>query len=259
VRAATGMPLSHKLPLTYYGGAGNVIWQRDALGRWTKTDYDALSRPITTTVNYQDGDPLTGPRDADILTVTHYDQAGRVDRQIDNAVDTVFNATEPITDRVTLSAYDTFGRVISTTLNYAPGATSTDLNRMQMTAYDPVTMRVQGQRDPLGRWVSQQYDLLGRVTATMQNCRTSGNVAVATGCATFSSSYPDRNVPTQTHYDALGRAFETVDALGHVTHTAYGGVGRAIATTQNYVSGGSVLTDTNVTTRMCHAPRDLVK
>jgi len=163
------MPLSHKLPLTYYGGAGNVIWQRDALGRWTKTDYDALSRPITTTVNYQDGDPLTGPRDADILTVTHYDQAGRVDRQIDNAVDTVFNATEPITDRVTLSAYDTFGRVISTTLNYAPGATSTDLNRMQMTAYDPVTMRVQGQRDPLGNGVSQPYNLLGRVTETMQN------------------------------------------------------------------------------------------
>jgi YD repeat-containing protein len=236
--------------LTYYDGTGNVTWQRDALGRWTKTDYDALSRPITTTVNYEDGDPLTGPRDADILTVTHYDRAGRVDRQIDNAVDTLFSATEPITDRVTLSAYDTFGRVISSTLNYAPGESATALNRMQLTAYDPATMRMQGQRDSLGRWVSQQYDLLGRVSTTVQNCRDGANDPVASGCASFSATYPDRNVPTATRYDALGRAFETEDALGHVTHTTYDGLGRAVATTQNYIFGGSVLTDTNVTTRM---------
>jgi RHS repeat-associated protein len=238
--------------LTYYDGNSNPIWQRDALGRWTKTDYDALSRPVTTTVNYEDGNPLTGPRDADIVAVTHYDQAGRADRQTDNWVNGAFTATEPITDRVTLSAYDTLGRVISTTLNYAPGATGTDLNRVQLMSYDSATLRVQGQRDPLGRWVSQQYDLLGRVTATIQNCRTSGNVAVASGCASFSATYPDRNVPSETHYDAMGRAFETEDALGHVAHIAYDGLGRAIATIQNYVFGGSVLTDTNVTTRMAY-------
>src|SRR5439155_15240343 len=102
------------------------------------------------------------------------------------------------------------------------------------------------------RWISQQYDLLGRVTTTVQNCRDGANVAVATGCAAFDPDTPDRNVPAHTHYDALGRAFETVDALGHVAHTAYDGLGRAIATTQNYVVGGSVLTDTNVTTRMAY-------
>ncbi len=47
-----------------------MITQTDALGRWTVTAYDALNRPITTTLNYDDGDPLTGPADADIVSVT---------------------------------------------------------------------------------------------------------------------------------------------------------------------------------------------
>ncbi|MFP4440377.1 MAG: discoidin domain-containing protein, partial [Chloroflexaceae bacterium] len=42
--------------LTQYDGAGNVTWQRDALGRWTHMEYDALNRPITVTLNYENGD-----------------------------------------------------------------------------------------------------------------------------------------------------------------------------------------------------------
>ncbi|MCG8353695.1 MAG: hypothetical protein MI924_38515, partial [Chloroflexales bacterium] len=45
--------------LTQYDLAGNVTGQRDALGRWSVTAYDALNRPITVTLNYENGDPLT--------------------------------------------------------------------------------------------------------------------------------------------------------------------------------------------------------
>lgn len=242
--------------LTYYDGAGNVIWQRDALGRWTKTDYDALSRPITTTVNYEDGNPLTGAQDADILSVTHYDAAGRVDRQIANAVDGIFTVTDAITDRVTLAEYDTLGRTVATTVNYDPPTlgTRTDTNRRTVTDYDPITGRVLGTQDALGRWISQQYDQLGRVTTTIQNCRDAGGTAVAQDCAAYSDTFTDRNVASSTHYDALGRAFETVDAQGHVGHMTFDDVGHVVSAQQNYVASAPTTAITNVTTLMAYDP-----
>jgi RHS repeat-associated protein len=240
--------------LTRYDAAGNVIGQRDALGRWTTTDYDALNRPITVTVNYENGDPLTvdlanqgwtDGSDTDIVSVTHYRPDGSVDQQIDNYVDGVFTATEPITDRITLDEYDALSRVVTTTLNYDPPTlgSRTDTNRSSVTAYDPAIGRVIGQRDALGRWVSQQYDLLGRVTTTMENC-TGGSTPASCGTLTA-----DENVPTTTHYDALGRGFERVDALDHVMYTRYDGLGRSVATIQNYIAPGTPTTAiTNVTT-----------
>ena len=38
---------------------GNVIWQRDPLGRITVTRYDAFNRPITVITNWENGNPLT--------------------------------------------------------------------------------------------------------------------------------------------------------------------------------------------------------
>jgi hypothetical protein len=199
-----------------------VTWQRDALGRWIKTDYDQLSRPITVTVNYEDGNPLSGARDADLVSVNQYDSVGRVTRQIGNYVDGVFSATEPITDRITLYQYDTLSRVITTTVGYDPATlgTRTDTNRTSVATYDSATTRVSGQRDALGRWISVQYDALGRVTNAIQNCRTTQGSAVAQGCAPFDAAVPDRNIPAQMRYDVLGRAFETVNALGYVAHNA---------------------------------------
>ncbi len=79
----------------------------------------------------------------------------------------VLTATSPITDRVTLFQTDHFSRNITTTLQYAKPSTS-------VTAYDPLTMRMQGQYQLPSQWTSQQYDLLGRVTTTIQNCRDGG-------------------------------------------------------------------------------------
>jgi RHS repeat-associated protein len=241
--------------LTAYDAAGNLIWQRDALGRWTKTDYDTLNRPITTTVNYENGDPLTvdvanqswtDGSDTDLISVTRYDAGGQLERRIENYVDGGFMTTQPITDRVTLYQYDAAGRVITTTVNYAPGASGAELNRASVTAYEATTGRVLGTRDALGRWIVTQYDLLGRVATIVQNC--AGATAPQT-CGTVTS---DANVPTTTRYDALGRVHETEDALGYVSRTTFDDLGRPVASIRNYVASAPTTAITNVTTLVAY-------
>ena len=234
---------------TRYDGAGNVITQTDTLGRRIYTQYDKLSRPVTVTLNFEDGNPLTGPRDADLVSVTRYDALGRVSRRIDNYVDGIFVATETITDRITLYDYDPLGRVITTTVNYAPGQTDPSLNRVKVSRYDLTTTRLQGQRDLLGRWASLGYDALGQVTYTTANCRDSGGNPVATGCAAYSAATRDRNITIFTVYDALGRTSDTyqnyIDGTYSTTatdedirtQTVYDGVGRVTKTVGSYQDG----------------------
>ena len=246
--------------LTYYDGAGNVTWRRDALGRWTHTHYDAVNRPITTIRNYENGDPLTvdaanqswtDGNDTDLITVMNYDDAGRVDRTVANYVDGTFTATEPITDRVTLTAYDGLSRMVQTTTNHDPSQSSrTDTNRVQTTSYDATTGQVLGHQDTLGRWMRYRYDGLGRVQDTIANY-VDGN---------YDPTATDADLVTRTYFDTLGRVDRTiVNAVNDLydptatdeditTRTTYDGVGRVIATTANYVDGGPTDTQTNVTT-----------
>jgi YD repeat-containing protein len=235
---------------TSYDAAGNVVEQVDALGRRTVTRYDALNRPSSVIANYKNGEPWALPSDANLTTAMRYDAVGRVTQQIDNYVDGVFNATQPITDRITLYQYDALSRVVTTTVNYdwTNAFWHTDTNHISVTAYDPATGRALGQRDPLGRWANWQYDVLGRVTTTIQNCRNTQGAAVATGCASFDPATPDRNVPATTHYDALGQAFENVDGLGGVNRSAFDRLGRPLAMTRNYVASAPTTPITNVTT-----------
>jgi len=251
--------------LTQYDPQGNVRGQRDALGRWTYIQYDQLNRPVTTTVNYENGDPTTvdpantswtDGHDTDLVRVVRYRPDSNVSQEIDNYVAGVFTASAPITDRVTQYGYDGQGRAITTTVNVDPATlgTRTDTNRTTVAAYDPVTGRFVGQRDTLGRWTSEQYDQLGRETGTVANCRDASGNPIAQGCAPFDPTTPDRNVTTGTRYDALGRAVESVDALGHVTYTTYDGLDQAATVTANDVPGGPVNADTNVTTSYGYDP-----
>jgi RHS repeat-associated protein len=252
-RAGLPSTADMNIPLyTRYDGAGNVITQTDALGRWTVMQYDALNRPITTTLNYDDGDPLTGPADADLVSVTRYDTVGRVERTIENYIDGVVTATDTITDRVTLYDYDTLSRVVTTTLAYAPGMLYQGHNRQQASAYDPLTTRLLAQHGWGEGWISQQYDLLGRVTTSIQNCLDGSYTAIPTGCGAFDPNDPDHNLPTSRAYDALGRTTIVTDALDVATLTAYDDLGRAIATTRNWVLGGPTTTMTNVATLIAY-------
>jgi YD repeat-containing protein len=100
--------------ITHYDLAGNVIGQRDALGRWTTTAYDALNRPITVTVNYENGNRLTFDTASQQLsaddpvhppTAWTYDRGGRVAAQDD---------PRGITNTLTFT-YDNLDRRIQTT------------------------------------------------------------------------------------------------------------------------------------------------
>jgi hypothetical protein len=117
--------------VTTSDAAGNT-WTRDAFGRWTYTQHDALGRPVTTTVNYENGDPTTvdpanqswtNGNDTDLVSVTRYRADSSIAQTIANDVDGVFTASAPITDRITQYAYDGQGRVITTTVNYDPAMT----------------------------------------------------------------------------------------------------------------------------------------
>jgi len=235
-----------------YDNAGNLTGQRDALGRWTVTGYDNNNRPVTTTVNYVTGNPLTGGGDTDLVNLTTYNADGSVASATDNYVPgTAFAASAPITDRVTTYGYDALGRPVTTTVNADANpadAGRTDVNRASLTAYDPATGRTLGQRDALGRWTATRYDALGRPSATVRDC-VSGGAPAATCDATTGAGY---NVATQTRYDALGRAFETVDPFGAVAHTDYNGLGQPLVTTQGYASGAAPGADTNVAARTAY-------
>ncbi len=77
-----------------------------------------------------------------------------------------------------------------------------------------------------------------RAGASIQNCTDANGNPVATGCAAFDAGHPDRNVPASTGYDALGRAYQSIDALGRVTQTSYDGLGRSVAVTENCTDRG---------------------
>ncbi|MCG8350730.1 MAG: hypothetical protein MI924_23415, partial [Chloroflexales bacterium] len=83
------------------------------------TAYDALNRPITVTLNYENGDPLSVDAanqawatitDTDIVQVTRYTADGQVAEVIENYVDGVFDPADPVHDRRTTYAYDELGR-----------------------------------------------------------------------------------------------------------------------------------------------------
>jgi YD repeat-containing protein len=260
---------------TKYDNQGNVTWQQDALGRWTETLYDALNRPYETIQNYENGNPTTvdpanqgwtDGHDTDIIHYTRYNPDGTTNQSIANYVNGLFTATQPITDTITQDQYDQLGRLTTTVQNYDPPTLGlrTDTNRTSTTQYDPVTGLAVGEQDPLGRWTSTLYDQLARADQTIQNCTDANGNPVATGCAAFDPAHPDRNVATTTGYDALGRPYQSIDALGHVTQTSYDGLGRTIAVTANCTdaNGTPSLTgcaaysaahpDRNVTTKTGH-------
>jgi RHS repeat-associated protein len=247
--------------IQYTDGAGNITWQRDPLGRWNRTEYDALSRPITVTLSFENGNPLTiDPAntgwatltDTDRIEVYRYRDDGQIDSVITNYVDGVFTVTEPDRDRITAYAYDARGRLISTTRNADPATVSdpaqTATNQVTLTQYDPVTDQVQATREPLGRWNHLIYDALGRVSTTVQQCTDATGAFSPGPCAAFDPTFPDRNIRTTTRFHPLGWSAEREDVLGRVDQTVYHPLGWVAQTMRNVQIGVPADSDTNVTT-----------
>ncbi len=182
-----------------YDAAGNQTTATNALGQTILTVYDALNQPILTVANW-DGSPITAvsdctfpahPSDVNNCTATTYDGLGRP------------LSTQDAMGNLTSYAYDTVGRLVTTTQFLDDGTPVQTRNR-----YDAVGNMV-GQVDPLGQETTIAYDGLYRAITTTS----------AAGV-----------INTQA-YNAAGQVVSSSNGLGHTTHFTYDALNRLLATT----------------------------
>src|SRR5262249_17452393 len=115
------------------------------------------------------------------------------------------------------------------TLGHTIAVTDT-LDRVTQLRYNSLGQLV-GQQDWRNRWLSQQYDQLGRVVTTVQNCT---GAQAPLSCA---GQTADTNVSTWTGYDLLGRVYRPTNALSRPTLPRFEGLGGVTASIQSYSDG----------------------
>lgn len=170
-----------------YDALNRQVDQRDPLGHITRTQYDALSRPVTVTVDYQDGffDP-TKP-DEDLMTVTHYDPLGNRT-----------SVTDP-NGTVTAFQYDALNRLKTVIENYKPGFQPTsEINVQTDYTYDAAG-NLKTIKDARGKVKTFAYDLLGRQLSVTDPL----------------------NHTTAYDYDSAGNRIRLTDANGATTNYTY--------------------------------------
>lgn len=256
-----------------YDAVGNMTERTDTLGRKTVTQYDELNRPVKVIVNYDDGVYDSIEPDRDLITETKYDDVGNVERSID-----------PL-GRITQNYHDALNRLEQVTVNYVPTLEQNDSNEYNIVTlyrYDAVGNRTLV-TDTLGSVTFTEYDALNRVERATRNylpdqaqnyldefnlvtkydynaigsrevmTDTLGRVTRteydAANRVHFQYSADPTVPPVEYLYDALGNRTDVIDALGKITHSEYDELNRVEKVIQNFVSGGPINQETNVTTR----------
>jgi len=226
-----------------------------AIGPYSKTYFDALSRPIRAETQGFDGNGSARR----IFQDTEYDSIGRVSRksrpyfQGDTAAWTSFG-------------YDVLGRVISTTEPTAGGtATSTaDFNGLVTTHYDPlgkptvetrdVTGQVASVKDPLGFTLSKTYDALGNLIQTVDPKGNVTSIDYDTRGRRKKLYDPDMGV-WQYEYNAFGEMVKQTDPKTQVTSTQYDRLGRVVVRVEPTQNGNwyydKYASDTSLSTSTC--------
>lgn len=235
---------------TVYDPEGRVLYTQDSLGRRTWIKYDGFGRTVKTIANAAALPTVTldsadDPRsdsyvpstqsDLDRITLTTYDSQGRV------------QWTQDPNGRKNWTVYDDQGRVIKTILNCtyvsgtpAPedptyvGSSNSDNDIINKTEYDPVTGRVTKTIDPVSHETRFYYDIVGRRTQTIVNY----------GDGIFDGAFPDVDLIQTTQYDILGRMIQTTDARGTATTVTYDRAGRRLTAVQ---AANTPLSSTNYT------------
>jgi RHS repeat-associated protein len=233
-----------------YDDAGRPISTTNALGQTDLTFYDDAGRVVTSVVNYDGATPdsqlCTDLNDPDpeynLCSLTGYDEFGRVVSTTDSL------------GHVSRTEYDSVGRVkgtIQNSVNVAVLANCTftiaprDQDLCTLYEYDPAgnTIIV---TDPAGRQTRTLYDALNRVVGTVQNWSgTIDTLAELQSCLTPSPAYPaerDTDVCTGYKYDEVGNTTVVTDSLGRLNATFYDELNRVKATVANWQGASSTIT-----------------
>jgi len=165
---------------------------------------------IQTATAYDDAGNIVETRDAQgIITHNSYDQANRLHVTIQNFVGTgEYNPAYPDENVRTEYFYDLNGNMIAT-------------------------------KDTLNVYTRTYYDLLNRPIAVVQNLNVDGTPddndinTPLNLVPTYSSVYPDRNLRTNTYYDANGNVIASEDPRGVITRTYYDALNRPVTVIQN--------------------------
>jgi len=214
-------------------------WFSDSTTRVTRIQYDALSRPVTTTLNYRPSEGAGVDRNIELYTYydgadnvtwrsdalgrwtkTLYDQRNRPIRTIENYEDGIPTSVQAInrpwtdgtdSDIITVTNYNYEGRIDTITENFVNGS---------WTLTEPITDRV----------TLFTYDGVGRLTSTRVN-------AVASAPA----DHPELNQITQIAYDPTrDRVAGRRDALGRWTSIQYDLFNRVVSSFTNCTTSAGI-------------------
>jgi RHS repeat-associated protein len=214
VESGGGAPgITRPAEIVGYDTFDDQVAVQDSLGHVTRTDFDRLGRPVTTTAP-----AYTPPGGSQLTPVTRtaYDALGNVT--------TVTDAL----GHVTRLAYDQLGRMVS---RDEPAATDSDRAVWRYTYTR--TGQVLSATDPTGARAESTYDDLDRpVTATeierqpVADSFTTRSVYDDAGDPVTVTS-PSGAAATST-YDAVGEQVTSTDAAGVVTQLGYDFAGRRV-------------------------------
>lgn len=233
-----------------YDDAGRTISTTNTLGQTDLSFYDAAGRSYLRvgnydgTANYQNDpvgvlcDWMTPDPENNLCTMTGYDSYGRV------------VSTTNVLGNVDRTFYDSLGRVQATvvnsvnvtawaTCNFPP--TTADEDLCTVYTYDAVGNVVEV-KDPAGRVTLTVYDELNRVEGTVVNWDGDFDLYDCFDPAWLGQSERDFNVCTVYVYDEVGNTIAVVDALGRGTRTFYDELNRVKGTIVNW-DGTVDLTD----------------
>jgi RHS repeat-associated protein len=231
-----------------YDQAGRIISMLDALGRRTTVTYNEVSRVITETINYVDGNPATGSNDTDFVVRTEYNKLGLPVTTIENYVDGVWSSLQPDTDVRRVILYDALRRPVASIQNYVDGVSSSgevDTDRITEYGYDEVG-NLTAVKGASGRVHVTEYDILYRPLVEVENCTDGNGQARVTNCATGHGTQNDENIRTAYGYNDRGELETYFDGLGRLTRLHRDALGRV---TEYVANEGGTVAPANVKTR----------
>lgn len=235
-------PDKDRVTTTVYDTFGNPIAAIDPAGVITRTYYDFDNRPEVVVQNLTgqaievETPPAYNPAypGRNVRTTTTYDDQGNPIAVTDNAgiITRIYCDT---LNRLEYVVVNLVGQGIGVGTPPAYSPSYPDRNVRSQTVYDDAG-NVIATIETLGRITRTYYDANNRPVTVVQNLVGQG-IEVETPPAR-SSTYSDRNLRTDTTYDANGNAIAVTDPLGIITRTYHDAANRPQYVVQNLVGQG---------------------